>query len=91
MAITQRELIKFKELTNQKRELEKEIQEMRKDLCTRFFDLEEYVETGLLRLIPKDGQRRPAWKNYVIRLKGEGYVKNVIAHTEPGPPTIEVR
>ena len=89
--IAQSELTRFKELTNQKRELEAEINSMRGDLAARFFNLKEVVESGLLRILPKAGQRRPAWREYVIRLKGEGYVNNVIAHTEPGPPTIEVR
>lgn len=88
--ITQEELAKFRQLHNAAKNLEADVKRMRADLCDRFFNDAE-VEEGDFRILPKAGTRRPAWKKYVIRLAGEGYVKNVVAHTEPGPPTIEVR
>ncbi len=89
--ITQRELTKIKELQLLQKDIKEELDELRSNICEKFYDLQEEVETGLFKVEPVKGQRRPAWKKYVERLAGAGYVKNVIAHTKPGPPSIRVR
>ena len=89
--ITQKELMQYATMVADRRILNEDIEVFREDLMEKVYGKKLPVEDGLLRIVPKAGKRRPPWKQYVERLKGIGYIKNVISHTQPGPPTIEVR
>jgi hypothetical protein len=87
--ITQDMLVDIKTLRNAKRDLEAELKEKSRVIIEA---LQEgiSVEDGLLRASLTEGSRRPKWKSIVERIKGKGYVNNVISHTKPGPPSLKV-
>ncbi len=87
--ITQDMLVQVKLLRNQI----KDMQEQNKRKTAIIVEALENgvpIENGLLRASLREGGRRPKWKEIVKKLKGEGYVNNVISHTKPGPPSLIV-
>jgi predicted deacylase len=45
------------------------------------------VEEGphFAQIVKKPGRKSVGWKHIVVKLKGEGYAKRVLASTKPGP------
>jgi hypothetical protein len=50
------------------------------------------VEDGPLtaKIRTKPGRKSVSWKKVVIRIKGEGYCRQVLASTKPSPDTEEL-
>ncbi len=81
--VTQFDLKRHVSLNNQIDALKQELSELEQTLLTSLSGGAE-VEPGSHTAHLKTTQRRNAsWKNVVIRLKGSGYVSQVLSHTKP--------
>ena len=81
--VTQFDLKRHVSLSNQIDALKRELSELEQTLLTSLSGGAE-VEPGSHTAQLKTTQRRNvSWKNVVIRLKGSGYVSQVLSHTKP--------
>ena len=81
--VTQFDLKRHVSLSNQIDALKQELSELEQTLLTSLSGGAE-VEPGSHTAQLKTTQRRNvSWKNVVIRLKGSGYVSQVLSHTKP--------
>ncbi len=81
--VTQFDLKRHVSLSNQIDALKQERVELEETLLTSLSGGAE-VEPGSHTAQLKTTQRRNvSWKNVVIRLKGSGYVSQVLSHTKP--------
>ncbi len=81
--VTQFDLKRHVSLSNQINALKQELSELEQTLLTSLSGGAE-VEPGSHTAQLKTTQRRNvSWKNVVIRLKGSGYVSQVLSHTKP--------
>ena len=81
--VTQFDLKRHVSLSNQIDALRRELSELEQTLITSLSRGAE-VEPGSHTAQLKTTQRRNvSWKNVVIRLKGSGYVSQVLSHTKP--------
>ena len=81
--VTQFDLKRHVSLSNQIDALKQERAELEQTLLTSLSAGAE-VEPGSHTAQLKTTQRRNvSWKNVVIRLKGSGYVSQVLSHTKP--------
>ncbi len=81
--VTQFDLKRHVSLSNQIDALRREHAELEQTLTASLSNGAE-VEPGSHRAQLKTTQRRNvSWKNVVIRLKGSGYVSQVLSHTKP--------
>ncbi len=81
--VTQFDLKRHVSLSNQIDALKQELSELEQTLITSLARGAE-VEPGSHTAQLKTTQRRNvSWKNVVIRLKGSGYVSQVLSHTKP--------
>ncbi len=81
--VTQFDLKRHVSLSNQIDALKQELSELEQTLTASLSNGAE-VEPGSHTAQRKTTQRRNvSWKNVVIRLKGSGYVSQVLSHTKP--------
>ena len=81
--ITQFDLARYASLSAQIDSLKSEHAELERQLTASLSSGAE-VEPGAHTAQLKTTQRRNvSWKNVVIRLKGSGYVSQVLSHTKP--------
>ena len=81
--VTQFDLKRHVSLSNQIDALRRELSELEQTLTASLSKGAE-VEPGRHTAQLKTTQRRNvSWKNVVIRLKGSGYVSQVLSHTKP--------
>ncbi len=82
-AITQFDLARYVTLANQVEALKAEQSTLQGQLIAALSNGAE-VEAGARSASLKTCERRSvSWRSVVVRLKGEGYVSNVLAHTKP--------
>jgi len=81
--ITQKELADYRRLENKIKDLGELFADTKADIITRL-DKGAVVSKGeRTASMIKVPRRSPNWKNVVIRLKGEGYAKRVLAAFKP--------
>lgn len=81
--VTQFDLTRYVSLTNQIDALKREHAELEQTLIASLSSGAE-VEPGSHTAQLKTSERRNvSWKNVVIRLKGSGYISQVLSHTKP--------
>lgn len=90
--VTQATLARYRTIENTIKELKGELGGM-EDTILADLEAGASVEPGAHTARIKTGERRSvAWKNIVIRLKGEGYASNVLKNTKAKPySTLEVK
>jgi len=83
--ITQKKLARYASLSNKIDALKKEYYQIKQELILDL-DAGGKVEDGARTAFLKQEERRTvSWKDVVIREKGEGYAKQVLAGTKPVP------
>jgi hypothetical protein len=75
----------------EKAKLLKKMDEVIFDALKKGLPVEYGVHEATIKVV--EGKRTVSWKDVVTRLKGEGYVNNVISHTKKNPDKekLEVR
>ena len=82
-SITQFQLARYATLTNQLESLKAEQAALQQQLIAGLSSGAS-VEAGARSASLKACERRSvSWRSVVVRLKGAGYVQNVLAHTKP--------
>lgn len=83
--IRQKELIEAYRLQAQKAELERSIREIDKALrpLKERVLKGERVTKGPYQVTVRDGPRRPAYKNELIKASSDDYVLSIVENTEP--------
>lgn len=82
-SITQFQLARYTSIANQLESLKAEHLQLQEQLIAALSNGAS-VEAGARSASLKACERRSvAWKDVVIRLKGNGYVQNVLTHTKP--------